>query len=224
MPAPKRTRAAATAGDRPDNEDIDNQHRSDVDAARDQPFSATTPRVTRRTPARRAVSTPSHPSPDATTPTRPTLRSTRATPSPGITRSASLFGTTRPQNGATPNPPSFAGPSTRSGGGTSTLVRAASMSAVPSLNRLKEVVTSGGSAPPPVKGSAGDDACGGGGRWPYKGKENIPPPKEPQLPTPPSEASRKRVRMTPSSSRTRSASIVSVRSESKLRKRRSLTL
>jgi hypothetical protein len=98
------------------------------------------------------------------------------------------------------------------------------MSAVPSLSRLKEVVASGGSAPPPVKGGAGDDACGGGGRRPYKGKENIPPPKEPQLPTPPSEASRKRVRMTPSSSRTRSASIVSVRSESKLRKRRPLTL
>ncbi|BEI89050.1 uncharacterized protein CcaverHIS019_0204120 [Cutaneotrichosporon cavernicola] len=215
MPAPKRTRAAATAGDSPDNEDVDNQHRSDMEETRDQTSPATTTRVTRRTPSRRNVTNPPRPSPDATTPTRPTLRSTRATPSPGITRSASLFGTARPTNGAIiPNPPSFAGPSTRSAGSALTLVRASSTSAVPSQSQIKATVTGGGSAPPPVKGGAGDDVSGGPSRRPYKGKENIPPPKEPQLPTPPSEGSRKRLRLTPSSSRTRSASIVSVRSES----------
>lgn len=229
MPAPKRTRATATADDHNDNDDVDNNHRSDDATAPVEPSpspAATTPRVTRRSPVRRALSAPSRSTlnnPASTpTPSRPTLRSTRATPtssspSPGITRSHSLFGTSRGTNGAIiPAPPSFAGPSTRSSGGdASTLVRAASMSAVPNLTQIKESVTSGGNAPPPVKGGgAGDDTSGGGARRPYKGKENVPPPKESPLPTPPSEASRKRVRMTPSSSRTRSTSVVSVRSES----------
>ncbi|GMK54361.1 hypothetical protein CspeluHIS016_0109470 [Cutaneotrichosporon spelunceum] len=95
-----------------------------------------------------------------------------------------------------------------------TLVRAASTSAVPSPSQIKTAVAGGGGAPPPAKGDAGDDVSGGPSRRPFKGKENVPPSKEPQLQTPPSEGSRKRVRMTPSSSRTRSASIVSVRSES----------
>ncbi|CAK9786382.1 P-loop containing nucleoside triphosphate hydrolase protein [Cutaneotrichosporon oleaginosum] len=224
MPAPKRTRSTATAGDLTDNEDVTNNHRSDAGSTRDQESSpATTPRVTRSNPLRRTASTLPlrnvDTPPGPTTPTRPTLRSARTTPStsPGISRSASLFGTARPPNYAIPVPPSFAGPSTRSGGGTSTLVRAASTSAIPSLTgRSKQMVMGGGSGPPLVKGSAGgDDSCGGNSGRPYKGKENYRPGEDPLLPTPPaSEASRKRVRMTPSSSRTRSPSTASVRSES----------
>lgn len=201
MPAPKRTRAA-------DEQPEDNERLSP-----DTPESS---RRTRRSPLRRHATAPSALSPARTASTE--RRRTRPpTASPTLTRSASLFGSSRGGNGAsassTPSPaPSSLGlgVATRSRGGM--LLRAHSTSAVPSLSQIKEIA-SGGSGPPTTKGGGDNDAGPSGSPRFGKGKENIPPPREPQ-PPPRAESSRKRVRVSSTKLRNRSSSISSLRSES----------
>ncbi|RSH79813.1 AAA ATPase [Apiotrichum porosum] len=186
-----------------------------------------------------ASTTPTRAAPGTSTPTAPSRIATRTprarlslasaslSPSPAATTrsaslssSASVFGLGRGANSPVP-PPSLMltgspGPS-RASGSLSVLTRAASMSAVPTLGSIKEVLAgSGGSAPPPAKGGSDPDGNAGpsGGRW-GKGKENIPPKPD----SPAESSSRKRVRVSARASsrapsRTRSASVVSVRSES----------